>query len=248
MSAAGGVCIGYRLAWDRGGGTAEEVTMATRPQNLEDREIGYPSGDGQPMAETPIHCDIMMELILLLREWYANDPNVYVVGNMFLYYEKGKNGKRVSPDVQVTLGIPKSPHRRVYQTWVEKKAPDVVFEITSQSSQAEDTLEKFELYRDVLKVPEYFLFDPEQEYLEPSLQGYRLVGGDYVEIEPVEGRLPSEVLKLHLQRSGTRLRLYDPVWGEVLPTPEEARLRAEQAWRRSEEERERAEQERQQAE
>ena len=45
-----------------------------------------------------------------------------------------------------------------------------------------------------LKVREYFLFDPFEEYLKPSLQGYRLLRGPYKPIAAVENRLPSEVL------------------------------------------------------
>jgi len=62
-----------------------------------------------------------------------------------------------------------------------------------------------------LGVREYFLFDPTEDYLEPPLQGHRLVGGQLVPIEPVSGRLPSEILHLHLERDQSELRLYDPV-------------------------------------
>ncbi len=92
---------------------------------------------------------------------------------------------------------------------------------------------------------EYVLFDPRAEYLEPPLQGYRLVGGDYVPIELVMGRLPSEVLGLHLERDGERLRLFDPATGQHLLTRLE---RQEAAERRAEEERRRAEEERRRAE
>jgi hypothetical protein len=78
-----------------------------------------------------------------------------------------------------------------------------------------------------LRVQEYFLFDPEEEYLTPSLQGFRLEQGDYVRIEPVAGRLPSQLLGLHLERQGSYLRLYDPATGQILPTPQEQVARSE---------------------
>jgi hypothetical protein len=62
----------------------------------------------------------------------------------------------------------------------------------------------------VLQVPEYFIFDPTEDYLDPPLQGFRLVDGEYLPIEPVDGRLPSDVLGLHLERDGKELRFYDP--------------------------------------
>ena len=46
------------------------------------------------------------------------------------------------------------------------------------------------LYRDVLRVREYILFDPKAEYLKPPLKGFRLVNGKYIAIDPVDERLP----------------------------------------------------------
>ena len=89
----------------------------------------------------------------------------------------------------------------------------MVIEITSKTTRREDQNKKLTIYRDILKVLEYFQFDPTQDYLRPPLQGFRLEGGEYVRIEPVDDRLPSEVLGLHLERDGRELRLYDPVMG-----------------------------------
>ena len=119
----------------------------------------------------------------------------------------------------VALGVPKLPQRLYYLLWEEGKAPNIVIELTSRTTRGEDRRTKWELYRDVLKVPEYFLFDPFEEYLKPSMQGYRLVAGEYAPIEPVAGRLPSAELGLHLERDGTQLRLFDPATGQWLPTP-----------------------------
>ena len=80
-----------------------------------------------------------------------------------------------------------------------------MFEYTSASTRDEDLDEKYHLYQDTLAVPEYFLFDPKQEYLTPSLQGFRLNSGRYLAIAPVDGRLHSEVLGLDLERDGTFL-------------------------------------------
>src|SRR4051812_37488996 len=170
--------------------------MSTVPPPA-DLETDYPSGDGRPMAETPLHRDLIFLLIQLLRRRYVADEGVYVSGNMFLYYEQGNPRRRVSPDVQVTFGIPALPERRVYRTWVEGKSPDVVFEFTSASTEAEDVETKHEIYRRI-GVREYFLFDPTEDYLDPSLQGWRLDRGEYEAITLENRRLPSEVLGLHL--------------------------------------------------
>jgi predicted ribosome quality control (RQC) complex YloA/Tae2 family protein len=116
----------------------------------------------------------------------------------------------------------------------------------------EDIEEKYNLYVDKLGVKEYFLFDPNQEYLKPSFQGYRKVKDRFRPIKPIEGRLPSKELGLHLERAGVELRLWNPADGTRLPTPgERANIqaeRAEQEAERAEQEAERAEQEAERAE
>ena len=87
---------------------------------------------------------------------------------------------------------------------------------------------KWVLYRDVLGVAEYILFDPTEDYLKPSLQGFRLVAGEYLPIELVAGRLPSQVLGLHLERDGRELRFFVPATGSRLPTKVERTEQAEQ--------------------
>ena len=171
--------------------------------------------------------------------------NIYVSGNLLVFYERGDRRKHVSPDVFVVRGVPKKPLRDHYLIWREGKAPEFVIEVTSKSTRGEDQKKKPILYRDVLKVAEYFLFEPTEDYLKPPFQGFRLVKGQYVPIEPVLGRLPSTVLGLHLERSGVDLRLFDPTTSRWLPTPRE---RAEAERERAEAERERAEAERKRAE
>jgi Uma2 family endonuclease len=212
--------------------------------------IDYPTGDGKPMAETDWHRIVMMALIQMLDRWFADDREVYVAGNMLVYYVPGDKRKHVSPDVFVVFGVPKKL-RGCFLVWQEGRAPRVVIEITSKSTKKEDLKTKMALYRDVLKVEEYFLFDPLGEYLQPRLQGYRLLQGDYTPIDLVAGRMPSKALKLHLEADRANLRLYDPATETWLPTPEERadkeHDRAERERARAEREHERAERERQRA-
>ena len=57
----------------------------------------------------------------------------------------------------MTRGIPKRPERDVYKLWVEGKGPGSGDEVTSKSTARVDQRRKFDLYRDVLKVQEYFM-------------------------------------------------------------------------------------------
>jgi hypothetical protein len=118
----------------------------------------------------------------------------------------------------VVRGVPKLPRRDYYLLWEEGKSPDVVIEITSKTTRREDQKKKREIYREILKVTEYFQFDPTRDYLRPPLQGVRLVEGEYVPIAPIRERLPSLVLGLHLEKSAEQLRLFDPSAGGLLPT------------------------------
>ncbi len=212
--------------------------MATVSRQRSMREIVYPTRDGKPMAETELHMEDMIDTIQMIKDYYADQPNVYVWGNLLLYYEEGSPRKHLSPDVLVALGVPKEPKRNHYLVWKEGKAPDLVVEITSKSTKREDMTETFEIYRDILKVSEYILFDPTEDYLDPPLQGFRLARGRYIPIKAVAGRLPSRVLGLHLERDGTKLRLFNPATGAWLLTGSE---RAEAERQRAEAERQRAE-------
>ncbi len=194
------------------------------------RDIHYPESDGEPMAETEIHLDVTIDLIQGLRRRYRNDPEVYVVGNMFLYYVQGDPRAVVSPDVFLVRGVPKTPRRRIYKLWEEGEAPSLVIEVTSDSTRDEDTGKKKAIY-ERLGVEEYFLFDPLGDYLKPSLQGYRLAGDRYQRIaaEP-DGSLRSLTTGLILRpEADSRLRMVDAETGEPLLSDSEIADRLEAA-------------------
>ena len=205
------------------------------------RTIDYPTGDGKPMAETDLHRDLMFDLIATLDAHFEADANVYVSGDLLLFYEEGNKRRHVAPDVFVVLGV-SSRKRDNYLLWEEGRGPDFVVEVTSKTTRREDEGKKRRLYQEVLRVPEYFQFDPTEDYLRPPFQGHRLVQGVYEPIVAVDGRLPSATLGLHLEREGTQLRLVDPATGRRLPTHrervvEERAGRAEERAGRAEERR-----------
>lgn len=196
----------------------ERSATAVRPA------VYYPESDGEPMAETDVHRQQMVYLIEALTDYFRDDPQVYVAGNLLLYYAEG-DPESVAPDVFVVFGVPKG-NRRVYKLWTEGKGPDVVFELTSRDTMWKDLGPKKGTY-EMLGVQEYFLFDPLKEYLEPPLQGYRLEEATYRRMEGEQ--LSSQVLGLELRVEGEFLRLYDPKTGEKLLTPLEAQAARRQA-------------------
>ena len=211
---------------------------------LLDNGVVYPTSDGQPMAETPVHGDCMMYVTSALRWWFKKHgrDDVYVGMNNFLYYERGNPRAVVAPDVYVVVGAPASPPRDTYMLWNEPKAPDFVLEVTSKSTRRADERRKRELYA-ALGVREYFLYDPRAEWLAPPLQGWRLHEGAYRAVPAVTVlsnrgmAVASEVLVLELrdERAERRVRLRDPATGENLLTHEESERAREEAERTREE-------------
>jgi hypothetical protein len=63
----------------------------------------YPTSDGKPMAETDHHRELMEDLIRMLRDWFLRQPQVYVSGNLLLFYVRGNKRRHISPDVFVVI-------------------------------------------------------------------------------------------------------------------------------------------------
>lgn len=179
---------------------------------VDDDGVFYPDTDGEPMAESDFQRKPLTYAVEALALHFADRPDVYVSGNLLIYYKKGDNKVSVAPDVFVVFGVSKRD-RNTYKTWLEGKAPDVVIEITSRKTRLRDEREKPEIYRQ-LGVDEYFQYDPTGDYLSPQIKGRRLEGETYDWISPRRlkgGRLAMESyvlgLELHLVRG--QLRLYD---------------------------------------
>jgi len=198
-----------------------------------EKEIEYPTSDGQPMAETTLHRKVMNDLIDGLERRYADVPDVWVGGNLFLCYERGNPAAIVAPDVLLAKGVTKWD-RPNYLLW-EETIPSLVVEVTSRKTRREDQGKKKLLY-ERLGIEELVLFDPYGEYLRPRLQGYRLVLERYQSV-PLEagGSLLSRATDLRFQPEGERLRLVDPITGETILWPEELEpaRRKEKAARRA---------------
>lgn len=191
--------------------------MAAIP--LKHNDIYYPESDGQPMAETDLHREVMYDLIHGLQAHYAEAPDVYVSGNLFVYEVQGDPKSSFSPDTFVVRGVPKG-RRRTFKLWEEGRVPCFIVEVTSESTHQQDLAKRDRYQR--LGVEEYFLFDPLGDYLRPRLQGHRLKGGRYQPIVPaLDGSLPSRVTGLTLRCEGERLRLTHTATGEKLLWSEE---------------------------
>ena len=190
--------------------------------------VKYPDSDGKPVAESDFQLNELIYAREGLRIYYRDRrrrDDVYVAGNLLIYYEEGNPRASVAPDVFVVIGVT-NRDRRSYRLWNEGKAPDFVLEITSQSTRDEDQGHKRELYRR-LGVKEYWQYDPTGDYLEPVLQGLALTAGEYRAMagdETAAGRpaVSSEVLGLELHVTEDGLRFRDPDTGQFLMSHAEA--------------------------
>lgn len=181
----------------------------------------YPDSDGEPVGETEYHFVALWHLYGALRHWYRLREDVHVAGNMLLYYEEGNPSAFRGPDVMVSKGVRGKHRRRSFRTWEEGVVPAVIIEITSAKTRQEDEGPKPLVYAGI-GVKEYFMFDPEGQYLRPRLQGFRLVAGRYQRLTADEvGQLWSPELGLTLTIEEQLLRLIDPATGQPLPTEDE---------------------------
>jgi Uma2 family endonuclease len=195
-------------------------------------EDELPCDDGMPM-ETQRHALQMQLLIDPLRLIWADRMDAYVGGNMFIYFslEQVRHQDFRGPDFFAVLGVPKR-ERKSWVVWQEGKGPDVVIELLSESTAAQDKGEKKDIYQDRLRVPEYFLFDP----FTAEWAGFVLRNRDYEPLtEDSQGRLISQCLELALLRWDGVYQDVEARWlrwvtleETLLPTPQEVATETQQ--------------------
>ena len=197
------------------------------PSALSRAAVEYPSSDGKPLAENDAQLAAILYGVSALRVRYAGHGDVYVSGDLLIYYEEGNPRVSVAPDVFVVFGV-QDRMRMNYKVWEEGKGPDFVLEVASPGTWREDVGPKRGVYAG-LGVKEYWLYDPTGEHLTPALRGYRLADGVYERqssVESVDGTLSlySETLGLDLWARGGKMRFRDPETGlDLLGHGEEAR-------------------------
>ncbi len=216
----------------------------------------FPGSDDEPMAETTANAVQMIDLIYALQNLLQSQGRTQAVvgGNQLLYYNEQNGWEHLSPDVYV--GLDMRPHPRPsWKTWEEGKAPDIVFEITSASTESNDLSEqgkgKRRLYAE-LGVREYYVYDP-QLVMDPPLRGFELRNGRLMPLRALlNGGVVSPLLQTELRpmlmpstewkEAGTYLRVIDSRTGQPFSTSDEvyhdfhasqARLEQEEQARRA---------------
>ncbi|NEO56229.1 MAG: Uma2 family endonuclease [Okeania sp. SIO3B5] len=177
------------------------------------------------------------------HNWY---PNLLFCGNdMNLYYDVKHPNWYKRPDWFGVVGVPRLYEERdmrlSYVVWQEGVNPLVVVELLSPGTEDEDLGQtvrnlgkpatKWEVYEQILRVPYYVTFS---RYTN-EMQGFHLVGDRYQTAELTNGRLliPSIELSLGLwQGSYSNIERLWLRWmsmdGDLIPTPEEESVAAQQ--------------------
>lgn len=204
---------------------------------VDDLTIEYPSSDGEPMAENDWQYIALTDTVSTLRVRYQGRDDVYVAGDMLIYYRMNRNDVRVAPDVFVVFGATGNHPRDSWLVWREGRAPDFIMEVASPSTWRRDATEKRRIYAD-MGVTEYTRFDPTGDHFTPPLVMETLDGTEYRE-QPLTTddygnlRAYSAVLDLDIcVTPDLKLRLYDPTAGQWLRThqeTEDARRNSEEA-------------------
>ena len=194
-------------------------------------EDELPYDDGMPM-ESHRHVLQMQLLMDPLRLFWQERQDGFVGGNMFVYFslEQVRHQDFRGPDVFVVLGVPKR-ERKSWVVWQEGKGPDVVIELLSASTAAQDKGVKKDVYQNRLRVPEYFWFDP----FSGEWAGFALREGVYAPLmEDAQERLISRQLDLALvhwegvyQDVLARWLRWATLEGALLPTPQEEAERSQ---------------------
>ncbi|MCY4521725.1 MAG: Uma2 family endonuclease [Caldilineaceae bacterium] len=233
------------LTRDRNGW--DGVVLRDPPQ---ESGILYPSDDDEPMADTELQYYAITDAVFALKMHLQQLGRAGTVrGNCALYYDPANLTAYVAPDVLLAYGVA-VPSEEGYAPWVYDKVPDLVMEMASPSTHAQDSSLKWERYA-ALGIPEYWQYDPHHQYLTEDLLGWQLRDGAYVPI-PLQLDRPrgaqvgrSSILDTDwgLDMATGTLRLWNPVHRRWYLTVQEAGTAHEREATRAGQEAARADQE-----
>ncbi len=185
--------------------------------------IVYPDSDGQLMADNTKQ----FQWIVLFKEnlecLFADNPEVFVAGDLLWYPVEERPDIRVAPDVMVVFGRTKGD-RGSYREWQENNiAPQVVFEILSPGNTAKEMIRKLKFYEQY-GVEEYYIYDPDSN----ELTGLQRLEDELTIIENIEN-WQSPRLAIRFVLTSETLEVYYPDGRRFLTTVELAKQAEELA-------------------
>ena len=214
------------------------VAMTTKPlrqqdgnppdgEPVDDLAIEYPSSDGEPMAESDLQYVPLTETVSALRVRFSDRSDVYVAGNMLVYYRMNDPSASVAPDVFAVLGTTGNHPRDSWPSGVRARLPTSSWR-SPRRAHGVGTLRRRGTFTLRWECRKYWRFDPTGRCFTPVLVGEMLVDGVYrprLVSAGASGELRgrSHVLGLDfVVEPELRLRVYDPDTGERLRNHQEA--------------------------
>ncbi|MEB3229238.1 MAG: Uma2 family endonuclease [Synechocystis sp.] len=200
----------------------------------------YPDSDGKPMADNTLQYRWIVRLVANLKHLFR-EQTVFVAGDLLWYPHPVTQPPAPcqAPDAMVVFGRPDGD-RRSYKQWEEDNiAPQVVFEILSDSNTAAEMLNKQVFYRQH-GVLELFIYDPKSYEFWGLVRSTPQAGFDPV--TPLSFPWTSPLLGVRFEMFADGLVLFHPN-GEPFKDPEAIFAERNQA----QQERDQAQQERSQA-
>jgi Uma2 family endonuclease len=192
-------------------------------------EIIYPDCDGNPMSDNTKQFRWIVTVKENLDLLFADNPNVFVAGDLLWYPVEGSNTIRSAPDAMVVFGRPKGD-RGSYQQWREDDIPpQVVFEILSPGNRMGEMNKKLKFY-ERYGVAEYYIYDPDKI----DLTGWLRVEQQLEPIDEIQGWV-SPQLGIKFELEPDTLTIYRPdgdrflEFGELDARRQAAEQRAERA-------------------
>ncbi|MBW4441748.1 MAG: Uma2 family endonuclease [Plectolyngbya sp. WJT66-NPBG17] len=196
-------------------------------------DLYFPDSDGKPMADNTEQFSWIVLIKENLEILFADDPNVFVAGDLLWYPVKSQLIYAVAPDALVAFGRPKG-RRGSYRQWEEDNILiQVVFEILSPSNTGEEMARKFEFYQ-TYGVEEYYLYNPTRN----ALTGWIRQGSQLTEIQQISGWI-SPRLGIRFELTFQDFVIYRPD-GDRFLTSIELRQRGDQERQCADQERQRA--------
>ncbi|MFB2878760.1 Uma2 family endonuclease [Floridanema aerugineum] len=193
--------------------------------------IIYPESDGQPMADNTKQFRWIVTIKENLELLFAEDPNVFVAGDLLWYPVEGDNKTRQAPDTMVVFGRPKGD-RGSYKQWEENNiAPQVVFEILSPGNRLKAMAHKLKFY-ERYGVEEYYVYEPD----DVELIGWVRSGNELELIDEMNGWI-SPRLGVRFQITNGNLEIFAPSGERFLNFVELGQLREQEKQRADEAER-----------
>jgi len=196
---------------------------------LQSTTVTYPDSDGQPMSDNTKQ----FRWIVVVQqnfEWlYADEPTVFVAGDLLWYPVEGNNKIRTAPDIFIAFGRHKGD-RGSYQQWKEANIPpQIVFEILSPGNRKTE-MERKLLFYERHGVEEYYLYDPDTN----GLEGWIRTEGYLENIDSLENWV-SPRSRIRFDLSGDELQIFRPdgdrflSYTEIAQQAEQSKLEAEQS-------------------